>query len=258
MRPVEFSQTLYGLGQLQVPWRGLTEGTREALYREVQQGRVEDMDQHSVSSGLWGFAAMGCPLKEVPSALLNAVRKRFMASDNGNVRSDMVDRIGNSPDARETAAQLCDATTEMSVIGNSGRGSSSERLDSISDEDYNMIRHGQGGSRQHSPRRVLLTSTEEAALSLTMTLDALSMLQASVSREEIREVSTRLQLLAPHMGPDSIVTCTRSLCQLGALWTDLGSETRVTWISRLKKSPGDLTAARRQELAVALSKMGAF
>lgn len=254
MRTVEFAQTLYGLGQLQVPWRNLLRSTREALTAEIQQhGRVDSMDLHGISTGLWGFAAMGCPLKEVPANLILAARKRLWAPGSvAEISALEFDRsIINQ--ALSTPQPQVDSSTVVAAASDGKTNSAA-----INKDDYKLIERGEGSGRQHSSRRVVLTSLEECALSLTMGLEALAMLKAHLSQEELRGVAGRLQILAPHMGPDSIVTCTRSLSQLGALWTDLTTDTRVTWISRLKRSPGDLTAAKRQGLAESLNTMGAF
>lgn len=265
MRTMELAQTLYGLGQLQVPWKVLTQRTRDVLYWEVQQpGKVDSMDLHSVSSGLWGFAAMGCPLREVPSSLLDAARKRLWTFSFIPESIDSDRRVHNFVQSTDMLAvtQDCDVVTAKDSSGSGEVCDSTDKTrsgsGSISEEDYKVIKEGEGSGRQHASRRVVLTSVEESALSLTMGLEALAMLQAHLSQEELRAVAARLQTLAPHMGSDSIVTCTGSLSQLGALWTDLSPETRVTWIARLKKNPGDLTAAKRQTLAESLSKMGAF
>jgi hypothetical protein len=81
MRTVELAQTLFGLGQLQVPWKSLSLEARTAILRELEQlSTVSSMDPHSLSSGLWGLSAMGCPLQELPPSLLAAVRSRLWPS----------------------------------------------------------------------------------------------------------------------------------------------------------------------------------
>ena len=266
MRSVELAQTLYGLGQLAVPWRMLKQCTRDGLYSEVQRhDRVDSMDLHSVSSGLWGFAAMGCPLREVPSSLLDAARKRLWTMNSIRESIDCDRRILNGIQSTIISEEIQiveviekDSLSVGGILNSGDRTGAASESGSISEEDYRLIKEGDGSGRQHASRRVVLTCMEESALSLTMGLEALAMLQATISQEELRAIAARLQTLAAHMGSDSIVTCTGSLCQLGALWTDLSSEIRVTWIARLKKNPGDLTAAKRQALAESLKKMGAF
>ena len=174
MRSVELAQTLYGLGQLAVPWRMLKQCTRDGLYSEVQRhDRVDSMDLHSVSSGLWGFAAMGCPLREVPSSLLDAARKRLLTVNSIRESIDCDRRILNGIQSTITSEGIQiieviekDSLSVGGILNSGDRTGAASESGSISEEDYRLIKEGDGSGRQHASRRVVLTCMEESALSV--------------------------------------------------------------------------------------------
>jgi hypothetical protein len=247
MRNVEFTQTLYGLGQMQVPWKSLTYNAREAILRELDlPGKVDSMDLHGLSSGIWGLSAMGCSLNDIPPTLLAAARSKLWtpAADMGANSATKDVSLGDAHTSVELD-QLFEVETRMKI--------NVEESNSVPGMDMMLHR-----SPKRFTRRVILTSTEEAGLSLSMGLEAMGKLGVLLSVEEQREISIYLQVLAAQMGSDSIVSCTAGLSQLGISWSDLSLETRVTWIATLKKFPGEMSTAKRQILAESLSAMKAF
>ena len=253
MKIVEFTQTLYGLGQMQVPWKSLSYNAREAILREVElPGKVDCMDLHGLSSGLWGLATMGCSLNDIPVPLLAAARSRLWA-------------LGTDMDISTATLDASHGDAQTSILSHT-----TTELDQLFETDGRINSNAQGSgtttgsdSMQHRGskrivRRGTLTSIEEAGLSLSMGLEAMGKLGVLLTIEEQREISIYLQLLAAQMGSDSIVGCTAGLSQLGILWSDLSLDIRVTWIATLKKVPGELSTVKRQILAESLSAMKAF
>jgi hypothetical protein len=261
MRPMEFSQTLYGLGLLQTPWASLSSPIRQALCREVGlPSRTNNMDLHSLSSSLWGFSAMGCPLNEIPPQLLEAARERLWSDSDGSIATDQnveIDGISIAGDSDKNLRLIEIDSSKIFEELNSGDNFNESSMNS--DENYSVIESGDGIVRQQqSSRRVLKNSLEEGGLSLSLGLDAMARLNATLSPEEIKAISIRLQSLAPHMVPDTIVTCLAGLSGLGLVWTtDLAVHTRQTFLSRLKRSPKDLNDTKRKSLADSLKKMQA-
>ena len=244
MRTVEFCQTLYGLGLMRVSWQSLKQGTREAIVREVlQPGRIDSMDLHGVSSGIWGLAAMQCPLHEIPAALLTSARTRLWATAVTSSASDTMEGEG-----------------ERVIAGRDGDNESETSLEEIS-EDLSI---SDTASMESEPVARMgnqwkqLTSVEGTSLSFAMSLEAMGRLGVVLSADELREISLRLHSMAPHMSPDSIISCTSGLSQLGALWSDLTAQTRMTWVSALKVPPEEISATKRQGLAESLAMMKAF
>lgn len=244
MRTIELAQTLYGLGQLQVPWKSLSVDARTSIAREMEQhSRQGSMDPHSLSSGLWGLSVMGCPLQDLPPSLLAAARNRLWAST-----TTIVDDQGTTVEYPTMSVEMRDGDTNL--------GSAGERIGFITEEEYREM--DREGESRPSSRKAALTSLEEAGLSLSMGIEAIGRLGAALSSEELSAVSSRLQVLGPHMGPDSIVSCTSGLSHLGAQWTDLSVDTRIAWISTLKSSSNELSNAKKQDLAESLKKLKAF
>ena len=249
MRTVELAQTLFGLGQLQVPWKSLSVEARTAILREVEQpSTVSSMDPHSLSSGLWGLSAMGCPLQDLPPTLLATVRSRLWSSTI----------IANNAASTEIAEQRNELIPDLQVVsdGEMNPRSASGKIGFITAEEYREINR-ESETRPVSKRGVL-TAFEEAGLSLSMGIEAIGRLGAALSAEELSTVSLHLQVLAPHMGPDSIVSCASGLSQLGAQWTDLSLDTRVSWLATLRSSLGELSKSKKEDLAVHLTKLKAF
>lgn len=255
MRTVELAQTLYGLGQLQVPWMSLSLEARTAILREVEQpSTVSSMDPHSLSSGLWGLSAMGCPLQDLPPSLLAAVRNRlWSASISGN-------KAGSIEGPVAIVEQMSDVNPDLQVQAVRDGQTNAESADSImgfiTEEEYRGM--DTDGETRPSNKRGVLTSFEEAGLSLSMGIEAIGKLGAALSAEELSAVSLHLHVLAPHMGPDSIVSCTSGLSQVGAKWTDLSPDTRVSWLATLKSSVGELSKSKKEDLATYMAKLKAF
>lgn len=246
MRTMELSQTLYGLGLLQAPWTALSSSMRQALCREVRlPSRTKNMDLHSLSSSLWGFSAMGCPLEDIPPELLEAARGRLWDnSDSGiatiqHVETDSISITINTGTSEEL--DQCDIVRVSSII---------------KDEGYPVAERGEGPIIRHQSPRVALTSLEEASLSLSLGLEAMAKLKVTLSLEDVSAISVRLESLAPHMVPETIVSCFAGLSGLGVIWTtDLAVDTRQIFLSKLKRA--DLNNSKRQSLADSLKKMGA-
>ena len=246
MRTVEFCQTLYGLGQMRASWKSLKQSTRDAIVREVLlPGRIDSMDLHGVSSSLWGLAAMGCPLQEIPAAFINAARTRLWAT---------------AAISTSTSGDTMDTEGERAFAGLEGDTESvsslEELLEDLSISDAASMERESVARIGHQWKQ--LTSVEGAGLSLAMSLEAMGRLGVVLSADELREISARLHSIAPHMSPDSIISCTSGLSQLGALWSDLTAQTRVTWISTLNVPTGEISAIKRQGLAESLGRMKAF
>jgi len=226
------------------------------------------MDLHSLSSSLWGFSAMECPLEEIPVPLLEAVRERLWTSDPvrkcDGPSDPMRGNDGRTSDPVRGSDGLLvnDQHVEIDSITSTG-DIDSDRLEEISDSDGGVVSGEEDGVikktvRQQQSSRAIRTALEEGGLSLSLGLEAMASLQATLSPEEIKAVSQRLESLSPHMIPDTIVSCLAGLSGLGLIWTtDLAVDTRQTFLSRLKRSPRDLNDAKRKSLAESLKKMQA-
>jgi hypothetical protein len=253
MRTVELAQTLFGLGQLQVPWKSLSLEARTAILREVEQpSTVSSMDPHSLSSGLWGLSAMGCPLQELPPSLLAAVRSRLWSS------TVLAKKALLTEGPPTIAEQISELNPDLHVVsdGETSSRSAGGKIGFITEEEYREM--NRESETRPSSRRGELTSFEEAGLSLSMGIEAIGRLGAALSADELSTVSQHLQVLAPHMGPDSIVSCTSGLSQLGAQWTDLSLDTRVSWLATLRSSLGELSKSKKEDLAIYMTKLRAF
>jgi hypothetical protein len=268
MRNIEFAQTMFGLGQMQVPWDKLNHSTREVILREASfKDRIDNMNSQALSSALWGLAAMNCPLDDVPCTILDAARTRFVLDSSfksGSIRVN-TDELDVEISVKTTATQSCDAIIVDDVVSE-GRSNDIRTVGSISENDYmrierltedGSVRQQQQQSSWKSPSPS--TSLDEAGMSVAMCLDALARLHVSLTAEELQAVSMRLDTLALHMDPDTIVSCVSGLSGLGVTWSNLAVETRQSWITRLKSSEATkLTSAKRQSLSASLKKMSAY